>query len=213
MQLKIYKENDIEKKLKTRELYEENFDIGDKEFIDYYYDTIIRRNIVVAIEDGDGKVIAMVHLNPYIYSILGMEFNVHYLVAVATKNIYRGKGYMRDVLNAAINYLTESKEPFCYIVPENDRLKNTYHKFGFEEVSKFTVDKFSNDTYDIYPVKTEEYLNLMKKEQLFLDLETEEYKEDLKNKIVMMKILNSDISPLKTMSDFKSKKIYVCQEV
>ena len=53
MQIEIFKRDDIESKLKTRKLYEECFDEGKDDFIDYYYDVIIKRNEIVVAKDED----------------------------------------------------------------------------------------------------------------------------------------------------------------
>lgn len=210
MQIKLLHKEDISDKLKTRPLYEENFDIGDKDFIDYYYDTIIKRNeVAVAIENDE--IVSMIHLNPYLYNVCGNIKNVHYFVALATKTAHRKKGYMSKMLDFAISYLNELKEPFCYIVPENDYAERLYNKFGFEKVCRFNIDKFSHDTYDIYPDDNDEYRKLMTAEDKFLALETDEYREELSKKDVLFKILdNNDGLTIKALKD---KKIYVCQEV
>lgn len=213
MQIKIFKEHDLADKLKTRKLYEQCFDEGKNEYIDYYYDVIIKRNVVVALIDDNDDVVSMVHLNPYLYSVMGKDFNVHYLVAVATDRNHRGHGYMKRVLTAAIEYLDKLNEPFCYIVPDTDELKNTYSKLGFEVVCKFTLDKFSKSLYDIYPVKNNEYNFLMEKEQYYLNFETEEYKNDLSSKKVMFKLLNPSLIGINSIKDLLNKHIYVCQEV
>lgn len=213
MQIKIFKEHDLVGKLETRKLYEQCFDEGKSEYIDYYYDVIIKRNVVVALIDDNDDIVSMVHLNPYLYNVLGKDFSVHYLVAVATSKIYRGHGYMRKVLFAAIDYLNTLKEPFCYIVPDTDELKTTYEKFGFDVVCDFTLDKFSKLSYDIYPVKNNEYNFLMEKEQYYLNFETEEYKNDLSSKKVMFKLLNPSLIGINSIKDLLNKRIYVCQEV
>ena len=210
MQIKLLHKEDICDKLKTRPLYEENFDIGDKDFIDYYYDVISQRNEIVVVLDDD-EIVSMVHLNPYVYNVCGKLKNVHYLVALATKTNYRKKGYMSKAIDFVINYLNELKEPFCYIVPENNYAEKLYNKFGFERVCKFNIDKFSRDVYDIYPDDNEEYRQLMVEEDKFLALETDKYREELSKKKVLFKVLdNSDGLSIKELKD---KKIYVCQEV
>ena len=209
MQIEIIKRDDIESKLKTRKLYEECFDEGKDDFIDYYYDVIIKRNEMVVAKDGD-TIVSMIHLNPYIYNICGNIKNVHYLVAIATKREYRGKGLMSSCINKAIDYLRYLNEPFCYLVPENERLEKAYKKFGFETVCKFNIDKFSTENYDIHPYNDDEYKKLMEKEDEFLKLESKEYIEDLKNKAVMFNVLDSNNY---NINYFKEKKIYVCQEV
>ena len=210
MQIKILHKDDIKEKLKTRELYEENFDIGDKDFVDYYYQTIIKRNEVAVMEDN-GNIISMVHLNPYEYNICGDIKTIHYLVGIATKEEYINKGYISKTLNLVIDYLNDLKEPFCFLVPENDSLEKFYNRFGFERVCKFNIDKFSKEKYDIYPVNTDEYKQLMKMEQDFLLISTDEYKKELSEKQVLIKILENNMNL--TIEKLKNKRIYVCQEV
>ncbi|MBR0038893.1 MAG: GNAT family N-acetyltransferase [Lachnospiraceae bacterium] len=210
MQIELLPKNDIESKLKTRSLYESCFDEGKDSFIDYYYDTIIKRNEIVVARDGD-EIVSMIHLNPYVYCICGELKRVHYLVAIATKDNYRHRGLMKLCFDKAIEYLNELKEPFCYLVPDNIIYENIYKKYGFDVVAKFTLDKFSDKVYDIYPDKNEEYVRLMKNEEYYLSMESKEYIEDLKNKNVMFKVLDSSTNY--NIDFFKSKKIYVCQEV
>ncbi len=213
MQIKILYKDDIERKLKTRILYEENFDIGNNEFVDYYYDVIIKRNEIVVLEDDNSDIISMIHLNPYLYNICGKEFTVHYLVAIATKEKYRGNGYMKEVMNRAIAYLSDKKEPFCYLLPKDDDAKKIYQKFDFAEVCNFILDKFSDKHYDIYPVMTKEYESLMKKEEYFLSFEENDYKQVMEEKKVMVRLLNRDVSDIKSIEDLQDKKMYFCQEV
>ena len=209
MQIEIIKRDDIESKLRTRKLYEACFDEGKDDFINYYYDTIIKRNEIVVARDRD-EILSMIHLNPYVYNICGDIKNVHYLVAIATKKEYRGKGLMSSCMNKALEYLKSLSEPFCYLVPENEEVRKAYSKFGFETVSKFNVDKFSNDKFDIYPHSSDEYIELMKKEDEFLKFENEDYVNSLKNKDVMFNVLDNKNY---NIDYFKRKKIYVCQEV
>lgn len=210
MQIKLLHKYDISNKLKTRSLYEDNFDIGDKDFVDYYYNNIIKRNEVVVVVEDD-EIVSMIHLNPYTYNVCGSIRRVHYLVALATKKSYRKKGYMSKAIDFAINYLNELKEPFCYIVPENGYAEKLYNKFGFEKVCKFNIDKFSHDEYDIYPEDNEEYRQLMIAEENFLVLETDEYREELSKKNVLFKLLDNRDGL--NMKELKDMKIYVCQEV
>lgn len=210
MQVELLLKDDIESKKKTRSLYESCFDEGKDSFVDYYYETIIKRNEVVVVKDGD-EIVSMIHLNPYKYNICGEIKDVHYLVAIATKDSYRKRGLMKLCFAKAIEHLNDLKEPFCYLVPDSDRLESIYKRCGFEVVTKFTLDKFSDKTYDIYPDENEEYIELMKNEDYFLGMESKEYIEELRNKNVMFKVL--DNSHNYNIDFYKSKKIYVCQEV
>ena len=210
MQIEIYKVDDIEKKAETRKLYEECFDEGKDEFIDYYYSDIIKRNEMVVVKE-DNEVVSMIHLNPYSYDVFGKKHKVHYLVAIATREKCRRKGLMKKVLQKAVEYLKEKKEPFCYLVPENEELIKLYSKYGFSVVCNFTLDKFKRDSYDIHPDYNPEYIDLMKKEQYFLDMESEEYKLSLRDKKVMFRLLSNDFEL--SIDKLKEASIYVCQEV
>ena len=212
MQIKIFEVDDIENKLKTKKLYKECFDEGKDEYIDYYYDVIIKRNVVIAMVKND-TIISMVHLNPYLYNILNLKATIYYLVAVATVENERHKGYMKLVMDAAIEYMKSKKIPMCYIVPDSDKLEDTYNKFGFTTLCDFNIDKFSKNEYDIYPVLTEEYKFLMDKEQYYLDLETQEYKDELASKKVMFRLIDTNNFVVKNINELKNKRIYVCQEV
>lgn len=210
MQIKLFDTNDIENKLKTRSLYEGCFDEGKNDFIDYYYDRIIRRNQIVVAEE-EGKILSMIHLNPYFYNICGEVHRVHYLVAIATSKEYRNRGLMSKIMNFSIEYLKSLQDPFCYIVPECKEYEIMYGKYGFSSVCKFTLDKFSKDKYDIFPDDNPEYRELMNMEQYFLDLESEDYKSELSKKMVLFRILNENV--MMSIEELRKKSIYVCQEV
>ena len=118
---------------------------------------------------------------------------------------------MNILLNETLLYLKELNEPFCYLLADNSRLENYYQKYGFEIVCKFTLNKFSNDTYDVFPVNDEEYNDLMIAENDFLKKESDDYRKNLSRKNVMMKIFNNRDGLL--IDKFKYSKVYVCQEV
>ena len=211
MQIKILKKDDISEKLKTRSLYEKNFDIGDIDYIDYYYEVIIKRNEIVVLLDNSDNIISMVHLNPYLYNILGDEQLVHYFVAIATETKYRKMGYMNKVLSVAFDYLYSLREPFCFTMPIDSNIKKIYEKQGFDVICPFNINKFSNEKYDIFPIRNDEFEMLMRNEQKFLDKETDEYILSLSKKEIMFKILYSN--NIKSLDDLRNKNIYVCQEV
>ncbi|MBR1453130.1 MAG: GNAT family N-acetyltransferase, partial [Lachnospiraceae bacterium] len=143
----------------------------------------------------------------------GKEYKVHYIVAVATEPKYRKQGLMHQVIKVALDYLKNMNEPFCYLLPEDDDVMKTYSKIGFVDVCNFNVDKFSENKYDIYPVKNAEYLSLMKNEEMFLSKETDEYRAELAKKRVMFYIFQYPNSPIKSIENLRKKKIYICQEV
>ena len=76
---------EFEEKQSTKNLYLEAFpEDKDTLFVDYYYREKIKDNEII-VEEDEGKIITMIHLNPYIMKICNSEYNIDYIVAVATK--------------------------------------------------------------------------------------------------------------------------------
>ena len=70
-------------------------------FLDYYYSEKAKDNRILAGEIS-GKIVSMLHRNAYDVCVKGQRMALDYIVAVATRKEYRGKGYMREVLTAAL---------------------------------------------------------------------------------------------------------------
>lgn len=118
--------------IRTRELWEEIFTEDTPEFLDYYYSIKIKNNEIYVIED-DGEIVSMLHLNPYEMRIGDKLFPTHYIVAVATKESYRKRGLMRQLLNYVLQLMTDRGEPFTFLMPADEAI---YKPFGFEFVYK-----------------------------------------------------------------------------
>ena len=123
--------------IRTRKLWKEVFVEDTPEFLDYYYSTKIKNNEIYVIED-DGEIVSMLHLNPYEMRIGDKLFQTHYIVAVATKENYRKRGLMRQLLNYALQVMTDRGEPFTFLMPADEAI---YRPFGFEFVYKQRQNK------------------------------------------------------------------------
>ena len=123
--------------IRTRKLWEEIFTEDTPEFLDYYYSIKIKNNEIYVIED-DGEIVSMLHLNPYEMRIGDKLFQTHYIVAVATKENYRKRGLMRQLLNYALQVMTDRGEPFTFLMPADEAI---YKPFGFEFVYKQRQNK------------------------------------------------------------------------
>ena len=78
---------------KTRPLWEEVFTEDTQAFLDYYYYIKTRDNEIYTVEE-DGQICSMLQLNPYTLKIDNASFPGAYIIAVATREPYRGRGYM-----------------------------------------------------------------------------------------------------------------------
>ncbi len=110
---------------RTRALWELVFSEDTKSFLDYYYYFKARDNEIFVIEE-DGAIRSMLHLNPY---MVQMEDKLHlcqYVIAVATEEDYRRRGYMRKLLCQAMQDMYDKKEPFTFLMPAAEKIYTPY---------------------------------------------------------------------------------------
>ncbi|MBQ4559920.1 MAG: GNAT family N-acetyltransferase [Tyzzerella sp.] len=119
-----------EEHIKTRRLWEKIFTEDTSEFLEYYYSVKVNDNEIYVIEDG-GEIVSMLHLNPYQMRVKDKVYQTHYIVAVATDERYRHQGFMRQLLNYAMQVMRERGEPFTFLMPADEAI---YKPFGFEFV-------------------------------------------------------------------------------
>ena len=110
---------------KTRELWEEVFTEDTGAFLDYYYYIKAKENDIYVVEE-DGRICSMLHLNPYRLTIEGTESPSAYIIAVSTREPYRGRGYMGALLRTALNDMYEKKMPFTFLMPAAEAIYTPY---------------------------------------------------------------------------------------
>ena len=109
----------------TRFLYENVFPGDSKAFVDYYYSEKIKDNQIYVVEE-DGKIRAMIHLNPYTFMVNGREKSVNYIVAVATEEAYRGRGFMKALLHRTLQDMYKAGESFTFLMPAAEAIYLPY---------------------------------------------------------------------------------------
>lgn len=122
----------------TRVLWEEVFAEDSKAFLDYYYKEVTAQNRIY-VEEEQGELISMLHLNPYKVHMGTTEADVYYMVAVATKEAYRHQGCMRRVLKASLTELYSEQVPFVFLMPASERI---YQPFDFRTVAMQNMISF-----------------------------------------------------------------------
>ncbi len=205
----------------TRPLYEEAFD-DSPEFVDYYYEDKCIDNTIFVSREG-GRIVAMLHLNPFTMSICGRESKVYYVVAVATTASERHKGHMTRLLDAALSHMKAEEIPFCFLLPVDESI---YSWLGFETITDFRSDRIEDyskiqSSFDIYCIQNEDYLRRMAKETALDALDKGEVLPD--SPVIMAKV--TDLAKLSAIAEssfvdekqalawLKSKRIYICEEV
>lgn len=121
-------------KSRSRALYEQAFPEDTEKFVDYYYSCRIKDNQILALEE-DGQIVSMLHLNPYQMIVNGYETESNYIVAVATREDCRHRGYMRVLLEKALKDMAGQGMPFTFLMPASERI---YAPFDFVWVCMHT---------------------------------------------------------------------------
>lgn len=130
----------------TRALWESVFAEDTEAFLDYYYQMKTRENQIYVI-DEDAKIRAMLQLNPYRVQMEQQKFTLHYIIAVATAEKYRGKGMMRQLLLQAMQDMYQKKEPFTFLMPAAEAIYSPYDfRFIYDQIQmKITGTMSKND--------------------------------------------------------------------
>lgn len=123
-----------EERYLSRPLYESVFPEDSQRFVDYYYEYKIRDNEILCLRE-DGVVIAMLHLNPYTLIVNGYEVKSNYIVAVGTHKDYRHRGYMRILLEKALNDMATKGMSFTFLMPASEAI---YAPFDFAWICPHT---------------------------------------------------------------------------
>ncbi len=125
MELRYLEQSEKER---SRELYERCFPEDTEAFMDYYYAEKCKDNQILVLEEQD-ELISMMHLNPFQICMYGHDATVHYIVAVATAEEYRRRGYAVELMKQAFHDLYQAQEPFVFLMPANP---DYYYSSGFE---------------------------------------------------------------------------------
>ena len=125
---------------KTRLLWEKVFQEDSKAFLDYYYFFKTRENSVYVVEE-DEEIRSMLHLNPFLIQVGEGQFDGRYIIAVATEESYRKRGYMGMLLRKAMQAMYQEKQPFTFLMPAAEAIYTPYDfRFVYDQnVWKYTA--------------------------------------------------------------------------
>lgn len=89
-------------------------------------------NAITLVGECDGKPVAMLFLLASEACFRGVRYPVRYLYAGCTHSDYRGRGYYRELMNAAADIVSERKENAIFLHPADDKLTQTYQRLGYK---------------------------------------------------------------------------------
>ena len=117
----------------TRALWEQVFQEDTAEFIRYYFKEKIMDARIHVLKDDNGRVVSMVHANPYDVMMHGVRRRAYYIVGVATLGPYRHRGCMAFLLQKAALQAKREGCPFVFLMPADAAI---YEPFGFRYVGQ-----------------------------------------------------------------------------
>lgn len=134
----IVRKLDLKEHGKTRRLWEQIFSEDTKRFLDYYYYFKTKENEIYVIED-ENAIRSMLHLNPYLLQVEEKQFQGNYIIAVATEEAYRKRGYMGVLLRRAMQEMYNRKEPFTFLMPAAEAIYTPYDfRFVYDQKQRRT---------------------------------------------------------------------------
>lgn len=119
-----------EQKGETRALWKSCFPEDSEAFCDYYYAEKARDNQIL-VKKENGIVVSMLQRNPYRLQVGQGEQEVDYLVGIATEEMHRGKGHMRQLLTEALRDMRGEGRAFTFLMPAAEAI---YTPFDFRFV-------------------------------------------------------------------------------
>ncbi|MBD5531658.1 MAG: GNAT family N-acetyltransferase [Lachnospiraceae bacterium] len=120
----------------TRALWEQVFPEDTEEFLRYYFREKITDARIHVLKDDKGRVVSMVHANPYEVMIHGVRRRAYYIVGVATSEPYRHRGCMAFLLQKAVLQAKSEGCPFVFLMPADAAI---YEPFGFRYAGQHSI--------------------------------------------------------------------------
>lgn len=175
-----------EEKYRSEALWKEAFPEDSASFRAYYYREKAEENQILVMEEN-GKIVSMLHRNPYQMAAGHCLWDCDYLVGIATAWEGRRKGYMRKLMERALADMRSEHMPFCFLMPA---FKELYLPFGFAYIfdrqewrlkseeslqKRLLTDRdmetaarwmrdWLDEYYELYALRSEAYLDRLRKE-------------------------------------------------
>lgn len=123
-----------EEKKNTLSLWREAFPEDTERFLAYYYTEKTKDNRILAAEDErQGRILSMLHRNPYKIQAGERIWDSDYIVAVATVKDRRHQGFMRSLMTHAMADMYREQMGFCFLMPADVKI---YEPFDFVTISE-----------------------------------------------------------------------------
>lgn len=190
---------DIEK---AKEIWRENFNDSEEE-IDFYFKNIYSENNFLMLEES-GEIKASLHENPYDISFNKNILPSFYIVAVAVSPEYRGKGYMKKLLNHSLKNAFSNNRDIVFLSPINTEI---YSNFGFGYISG--LEHYELKLEDIPFNNIDKDIEIKKASEDNFNSIVELYNRKMKNSNIYLKRDKEYFNRIKKEVENENGKIYV----
>lgn len=126
------------------------------EFVQVFFHYFYRDNVLLAVDENE--IVSMAFLLPAFLDVKKQRIPATYLYACATREDYRGKGLMADLIEEACWDVCRRGEAGLFLLPATGSLYDYYMKLGFREFfyenrEKYILeDQLENDVDDVFEI-------------------------------------------------------------
>lgn len=128
MDFRVINANNLPEVMK---LWDYCFEKNDTPFFKWYFDEYcLKQNMILgAYDKATGKLMNMLHLNPYTINLRNQNIKVSYIVGVATAPEFRGRHLFAKLLDTLFTVLRAQRQAFVLLMPINAGI---YRPYNFE---------------------------------------------------------------------------------
>ncbi|MFA6701668.1 MAG: GNAT family N-acetyltransferase [Dysgonamonadaceae bacterium] len=112
-------------------------------YMDLYFERKYRDENTLAYFIDD-KAVSSLQMLSYNFTFCDIEIPVTYIAGVCTLPEYRKKGYMGELLNQALEELSQKNIPLAILVPQEDWLLEFYKQYGFAQTFDAGTEELPN---------------------------------------------------------------------
>jgi len=113
----------------------------DDAFVRLFFKRIYKPANTLIIKDQD-SIISALYILPYRVQIDVRSFPSAYICGVCTRPSERGKGYMKMLMQAAMDEMRNKGYVLATLIPASERLRDFYRRFGFTLPLNYSVEVY-----------------------------------------------------------------------
>lgn len=113
------------------------------DYLDYFFTEVYRDADAMVWRDG-GKVVSALLLQPYTLNYFDTDVPIGYICGACTGHADRGKGFMSRMMRDTLCESHAKGQLLCALIPADAGLFAYYSRFGFADVMRMDVQRFTS---------------------------------------------------------------------